>query len=247
MENFKIALIGYGNMGKELKRLATLRNMNVTQIFDEDSPIFEAKKFDFDVALDFSIPSAVLPNAEIVAKAKKNLVVGTTGWYDKSDTMKQIALDNNIGIVWGANFSLGMQIFFRLTALAAELADSVGEYDIFVHEIHHRRKKDSPSGTAHNLGNIILENFDEKSKILVNTPHAEIHQNQLHVTSTRGGHVLGTHTVYLDSEVDTLELTHRARNRSGFAGGALKAAELIHGKKGYFSFEELLGMFWEKK
>jgi 4-hydroxy-tetrahydrodipicolinate reductase len=245
MKAFKIGLIGYGNMGKEIHKLAKEKNMVVSAIYDEDNPLFESNTFDFDVAIDFSIPSAVVTNAEIVAKANKNLVIGTTGWYDNTDIIRQIAIDNNIGIVWGANFSIGMQIFFKLVNYASELANKVDGYDIFMHEIHHSKKKDSPSGTALNLAKIIVDNIDSKRNIQINTAHGEINKNQLHVTSTRGGFVPGTHTVYLDSVQDTIELTHRARNRSGFAGGALKAAELIYEKKGFVSFEELLEDYWK--
>lgn len=244
MKGFKLGLIGYGNMGKEIHKLAKEKGIEVSSIFDEDNPLFEAGKLDFDVAIDFSIPSAVISNAEIVAKAGKNLVVGTTGWYEHEDELRQIAIDNNIGLVWGSNFSMGMQIFFKLVKYATVLSEIAGDYDIFAHEIHHSKKKDSPSGTALSIANIIIENSDKKSKILSHPPQSEIHSNQLHITSTRGGFVPGTHTVYLDSMQDTIELTHRARNRAGFAGGALKAAELIHEKKGFYCFEELLSSIW---
>ncbi len=244
MDNFKIALIGYGKMGKEIHKFAKEKGIIVSEIYDIDNPIFEADTYDFNVAIDFSMPSAVIRNAEIIAKAKKNLVIGTTGWYNKKDIVQHIAEDNNIGIVWGSNFSIGMQLFFKMINYGTQLLNKLEFYDVYTHEIHHSKKKDSPSGTSLNIANIILNNIEYKKNIITGCLENEINKENLHVSSTRGGFEPGKHTVYFDSEQDIIELTHQARNRVGFAMGALKAAELIHKKKGFYAFEELLEEFW---
>ncbi|MBX3044804.1 MAG: 4-hydroxy-tetrahydrodipicolinate reductase [Candidatus Kapabacteria bacterium] len=244
-ENIKIALIGYGNMGKEIKKIALSQNIEVTDIFDEYTLPAHKEDYKFDVAIDFSVPPAVIDNAKVIAESGKNLVIGTTGWYKNADIIREIALKNNTGIVWGANFSVGMQIFFKIAELGAKLINDTGDYDVFMHEIHHSRKKDSPSGTAVTLAEKLLTIIDSKKEILTETANFDILQEQLHVTSTRGGEVPGTHTVYFDSLADTIELTHRARNRSGFASGAITAAKLIKNKKGFYSFEQLLDELWK--
>ncbi len=240
----KIALVGYGSMGKEIERIALKQGFEITDIFDELKPLESNIKYSFDVAIDFSTPTSVMNNIITLANLGKNIVIGTTGWQEKMKFVKKIAEDSNIGIVWGANFSIGMQMFFNIVSNASKLVNLNNEYDIFAHELHHHRKKDSPSGTAIALANIILDKVDRKSELLSETSHTEIPESTLHFTSTRGGEIPGTHTIYIDSLSDTIEITHRARNRTGFASGALKAAELCFNRKGFYAFNELLEDIW---
>ena len=240
----KIALVGYGSMGKEIERLARLENLKITNIFDEYKPLTENQDYQFDVAIDFTIPDAVFRNVDILTKLRKNVVIGTTGWYDNIDVVKDMVEKRNVGVVWGSNFSIGMQIFYKITDYSSKLFNKVEGYDVFLHEIHHKRKKDSPSGTAITLSDIILNNTDSKNEKLISTPTSRISTDELHVSSTRGGEVPGTHTIYYDSSADTIELTHRARNRTGFAQGAILAAKLIHQKKNFYEFGDLLKELW---
>lgn len=233
----KIALVGYGSMGKEIEKLTQDKDIQITDIFDIDNPI---KDGDYSVAIEFTQPDSVMQNIEKLANLKKNIVLGTTGWYGEEYLIKEIVKANDIGLVWASNFSIGMQLFFQIIEHASKLINSIEDYDIFMHEFHHKRKKDSPSGTAETISQILLNNINRKKKAQYKTSERKINPEQLHVTSTRGGEVPGTHSVYLDSIADTIELTHRARNRSGFALGAIKAAELIDGKKGFFKFDDLL-------
>lgn len=244
-DNLKIALIGFGKMGKEIKKIAQHSNIVVTDIFDEFSTPAIKHDYEFDVAIDFSAPLAVVDNAKAISESGKNLVIGTTGWYKNADLIKDFADKNNTGIVWGSNFSVGMQVFFKIVELGSQLINLTGDYDVFMHEIHHKRKKDSPSGTAINLAEIIKSTIKSKTELLTETVNGEILPEQLHIASSRGGEVPGTHTVFFDSEADSIELIHRARNRSGFASGALTAAKLIKDKKGFYSFEQLLNDLWK--
>lgn len=243
----KIALIGYGAMGKEIERIAIEKGIVVTDIFDIDSKIDPNKKYEFDVAIDFTQPDSIKHNLLACANLKKNIVIGTTGWYDKKDEFKSIVQESDIACVWGSNFSVGMQMFFRIVSSAASIVEKADDYDIMIHELHHKRKKDSPSGSAISIANIILDKVSRKKGILDDTARELIDEELIHLSSTRGGEITGIHTVYLDSYADVLELTHRAKNRTGFAVGSLLAAQWILGKKGFHDFSDVLNEIWSRK
>lgn len=242
MNQLAIALIGYGSMGKELERLAPQYGCSVQQICTSDRPLtsLHAQDWNFDVAIDFSKPSVVLANMRLCAAHKKNIIIGTTGWSDNFAEIETLVAEANIGVVWGANFSVGVLMFMRIVEAAATLANRYEEYDTALHELHHHRKLDSPSGTALALGEILLKQSERKSTFLKETSHGRIAKDALHLTSTRIGEITGTHTVYFDSSADTIELTHRARNRSGFAIGALRAARWVAGKQGFFDVRDIV-------
>jgi 4-hydroxy-tetrahydrodipicolinate reductase len=240
MEKPKIAIIGHGSMGKEVEALALAQGYQVTDIFEIDNKIDSNKIYNFDVAIDFSLPDAVYENVITLCKLKKNFVLGATGWHSEKDRIFELVKNAGVGMVYSSNFSVGMQIFNKVVKTAAQMLNKFDGYDIMLHEIHHKRKKDSPSGTAITLANIILEEYKKKTRILTETEHGQIEPTSLHVTSTRGGEIAGLHTVYIDSIADTIELTHRAKNRSGFALGALTAATWIHKKTGIYEFLDVI-------
>lgn len=235
----KIAIIGFGAMGREIKLQAEQLGYQITNIFDIDSKI-EKKDYDFDIALDFSTADALLPNLEIIASIKKNMIVGTTNWEKDFNKVKELVEKNNIGFIYSSNFSIGMLNFFKIVKHSAKLFNAFDDYDIMLHELHHKRKIDSPSGTALSLGKIILEECERKTEIETETMHSKISPNSLHISSTRGGEITGTHTVFIDSLSETIELTHRSKNRMGLARGALFAANWIFGKKGFYNFSDIL-------
>jgi len=236
----KLAILGYGSMGKEVEIIAKNRKITVTDIFDIDKPINPKENYDFDIAIDFTEPDAVLNNVKILTKMKKNIVIGTTGWKKDFTKIKNIIKRANTGLVYASNFSIGMQMFFKTVDFISKQVNGTDEYDIFLHEIHHMRKKDSPSGTALTLAEMILKNVKRKKKTRTDRIDGTIKNSELHVSSTRGGEVTGTHTVYLDSFADTIELTHRAKNRSGFALGAVEAALWLYNKKGLYDFRDII-------
>lgn len=240
----KLALIGYGKMGKAVEAIALQRNHSIVKIdpIEKGADFLEINSQSLtgvDVCIDFTTPATVMENVKKISALGKNIVVGTTGWYDKMDEMK--ALIKNVGCLWSSNFSIGMNVFFRSVRQTAKMINNLPEYDAAVFEIHHNQKKDSPGGSAQIAGKIILEEIKRKRKIVADRftdrkPEAD----ELHVASIRCGSIAGTHNVLFDSAVDTIELRHIARGRDGFGFGAVLAAEFVNGKKGFFGIDDLM-------
>ncbi len=219
-----IALVGYGKMGQLVGRLAAERGINVALKLDEyNNAHFEgitAENFKgIDVAIDFSVPSSVIENIERIAALGINIVVGTTGWQDQMARVKEVVEMREIGLVWSPNYSVGVSAFFKIVNLAAKLMSNEPEYQAWAWEIHHSAKKDAPSGT-------LLKLVDEMRTAGFSAP--------VSVASNRAGATPGTHEIGFDSSADTITLRHTARNREGFGLGAIKAAEWIVGKKGFY-------------
>ena len=240
-----IALIGYGKMGREIERIAKDRGVHVTATFDiadnqDGAGLTKDALKGVDVCIDFSSPESVVDNIRSVAASGKNIVVGTTGWHDKLDEVKGIVKSTKIGLLHSSNFSLGVNIFLQIVMDASRLFDKYNIYDVAVHEVHHTAKLDAPSGTALSIGAAVLKEFRRKSEIFSEASHGKINPHQLHVSSTRLGSTVGKHTVTFDSEADTIELVHSAKNRAGFALGAVVAAEWLKGKKGIFTMRDML-------
>ncbi len=241
----RIAIIGYGKMGKEIEQVANEKGIEIGMIIKEEenfegSAITKKNLKGIDVCLEFTNPSSVLSNIEAAIKAEKNIVVGTTGWYAQLEEVKKMVKKSNIGLLYSPNFSLGINIFYRILNTASSIFNNFDEYDILVSEVHHRNKVDSPSGTALAIAQIIMQNIKRKKEILHETAHDTIKPQQLHVTSARIGTFVGKHSVIFDSEADFLEITHTAKNRRGFALGALLGAEWLHGKKGIFTMKDVM-------
>ena len=241
-----IALSGYGRMGRLIEKLSIERGHTVTAVIDPLSPsagykeLSEDSLSDADVVIEFSIPSAAVGNIRKIAEAGKNIVVGTTGWYSEMDTVRDITESSGIGLIWSGNFSTGVNLFFKIVRYSSSLFNLFAEYDPFIHEYHHNQKADSPSGTASMLGTIVLEEIDRKKRIVTKSLKRKIEPEELHVSSTRGGSIPGTHILSFDSPVDTIELKHTARGREGFASGAVAAAQWIKNKKGFFSIDDMM-------
>lgn len=192
-----------------------------------------------DIAIDFTSADIVVKNIEQIAKLGVNLVIGTTGWYDKIETVKRIAAKHKIGLVYGKNFSIGANILFKVIAFSSKLFSKFSDYDVYGLEVHHTGKKDSPSGTALKIANEIMGNFPSKKAIQTSRVDRQINENELHFASIRGGRNPGFHEVVFDSEADSIVLSHQAHSRVGFAKGSLVAAEFIINKKGMYSFEDI--------
>lgn len=241
-----IAIIGYGNMGHEIEKVAKAKGISVISTIDPTAndakyrEINEASMKNVDVCLDFTHPDSVISNIEKISRFRKNIVVGTTGWYGKMDNVKEAVRNANIGLVWSGNFSIGVNIYFRIIENAARVMDKFSDYDVFVHEFHHKKKADSPSGTAVMIGKILTDNIERKKKIVTEELKRRIEPDEIHISSTRGGSIPGTHIVGFDSNADTIELKHTARGREGFALGAVMAAQWIKDKKGFYNIDDLM-------
>lgn len=239
-QQLRVALVGYGTMGREIERLAAERDIQIAAKFDLAHPLTSASVADFDVAIEFTHPHAVLENIKTLVSLGCPVVVGTTGWDQHVDEVRQIVENAEGHVLYGSNFSVGVNLFFRIVRAAAQLVNGFPMYDAALFEAHHNRKADAPSGTALTLANILLEQLDRKAELCAGNPSGRIDPAALHVSSQRVGAVVGTHTVTFDAEADTIELTHSARNRSGFALGALLAAEwLVKQPAGLYRFEEI--------
>jgi 4-hydroxy-tetrahydrodipicolinate reductase len=242
----KISLIGFGKMGKVVNDLAKEKNLEICSIIDPASKEANFREISIDsignadVCIDFTNPGCVVDNIKKVVALGKNLVVGTTGWYNKIDEVRSLVNNSKIGFVYGSNFSIGMNLFYRIIDFSSNLFNRFSEYDVAGQELHHNLKADSPSGTAIELSNIILKNIERKKNVLFGNSNGKINCETLQFTSNRCGFIPGTHKIIFDSYADTIELIHSVRNRLGFAEGALLSAKMIADKKGFFTFNELL-------
>src|SRR5579862_1910961 len=228
----KLALLGYGKMGKAIAHLAPQRGFEVRLVMDVDANaqgkgITREKFKGVDVCIDFTTPEAVVENVHRVAALGVNLVVGTTGWHKHQAEVRKVVEQAGIGLVYAANFSIGVNLFYRLARAAAEIFAPFPMYDPFITEAHHKMKKDAPSGTGLEIARQIQPYLTDRD---------------IPVASVRAGYIPGTHELGFDSEADTVTLTHTARGRMGFVEGALYAANWIAGKKGFYSFAEVLEM-----
>ena len=234
-----IALIGYGKMGKEIEQIAISRGHSIVLKVDianaSSYSIDELKKA--DVAIEFSTPESVISNIDKCFEANVPVVVGTTGWLKHLDEVKQKCTDKNQTLFYTSNYSIGVNLFFKVNEYLAKLMNAYTTYSISMEEVHHVHKLDSPSGTAISLANQIIENNDLKQKWVNQSTD---NKNELEIISKRIDEVPGTHTVTYSSEVDEISMTHTAHSRKGFALGAVIAAEWSKGKKGIFGMNDLL-------
>lgn len=221
----RVALIGFGVMGQlvaaEVRKVGDAVGAVITS---KNGDELEEKLGGHDVAIDFSVGDAVLKNVEACVRAEVPLVEGATGWKQHEAQAKQLVNEHSGAMVYGANFSIGVNLFYRIAKQASALFAAVDGYSPFIEEAHHNRKRDAPSGTALKLRDLMSEHFGP----------------DIPTASTRAGHIPGTHRVGFDSEADQILLTHTARSRQGFASGALLAAHWIHGRTGVFEFAEVI-------
>ncbi len=225
----KLALIGYGAMGKLVENLAGAAGDEIgLTVTSRDTSLETAQLAvvlrGHDAAIDFSVGSAVLGNIESCARAGVPLVEGTTGWQENEAEARRLVEDLKGALVYGANFSIGVNIFYRIVSQAARLMAGLDQYQVFMEEEHHARKRDAPSGTALKLRDLMAEHI----------------RTEIPIASVRAGHIPGTHRVGFDSAADQITLTHMARSREGFAAGALLAARWIVGRKGVYEFSDVI-------
>ena len=235
----KIALIGYGKMGKEIEQILIARGHTIPLIIDlnNTNDLDAAHLQEVDVAIEFTTPSTAYGNVVKCLEAGVPVVCGTTAWLDKLPEVEQLCKEKNGAFFYASNYSIGVNIFFEMIRRLAQLMFRFCDYDVTIEESHHTQKKDAPSGTAVTLAEGVLENLDRKQKWVCGTTTVP---EELEVVAIRRSVVPGTHTVTYESDVDALSITHMAKSRRGFALGAVLAAEFLHGKTGIFSMKDLM-------
>lgn len=236
----KILLVGYGGMGREIEAVAKSRGHDIVQIVESTEELEKVDPNGIDVAIEVTVPLAVMDNIKILVNKGINTVVGTTGWYENLPEVKELIDNSKTGFLWSSNFSIGVNLYFRIVEVAAKLVNKVEEYDIWATEIHHNNKADSPSGTAKILEHILLENIDRKRSVVEDKLDRRIEPHEIHFSSTRGGPVNFLHTIGFDSEADCIKLEHSARCRGGYVLGAIKSAEWLKGRKGFYGMDDFL-------
>ncbi len=244
-----IALVGTGKTGKAIEALALAQEHTIIARFNSGNPLLhrgDASVFDnCDVVIDFSTPALALRHISYYCAQQLNVVMGTTGWYDELDEVTEMIGASDNAMLYAPNFSIGVVVLSQVLEKAAQLFDKLPEYDVSLHEAHHKYKLDSPSGTALHLAHILTDQIDRKTHITPDAQYEQIPATALHVSSQRVGHIFGQHTVTFDGPYDQITLAHHARNRDGFASGAIRAAEWIIGKKGLFTLEDMLNDWLE--
>lgn len=231
----KIALLGYGKMGKEIEKIALERGHEIVLRKTEDSDFSGLENA--DVAIDFSIPAAAVENISTCFNHNIPVISGTTGWLEDYGKMVELCREKNGAFLYGSNFSVGVNLFFELNSYLARLMSHINEYQVSMEEIHHTQKLDAPSGTAISLAEGIFKETRYKEWTMETAA-----QDQIHIEAKRIADVPGTHSVYYRSSVDEIEIKHTAFSRQGFALGAVVAAEWIQNKKGIFSMKDVLNL-----
>ncbi|MDT0676118.1 4-hydroxy-tetrahydrodipicolinate reductase [Autumnicola musiva] len=237
----KIALLGYGKMGKAIEEIAVNRGHEIVLRVSEDIESYNLNDVEIDVAIDFSIPKAAFKNITTAFKQHIPVVSGTTGWLDDYDKATKICKTEDAAFIYASNFSIGVNVFFELNKKLAQMMKGLQDYSVEIEEIHHTQKLDAPSGTAISLAQqIISENPNKKNWQL---DHAD--KDEIPVYAKRITDVHGTHTVSYKSTIDTIEIMHMAHSRQGFALGAVIAAEWLKDKKGVYSMKDVLASLFE--
>jgi 4-hydroxy-tetrahydrodipicolinate reductase len=235
----KIALIGYGKMGREIEKIALDRKHEIVSIIDVSNPEdFDSQPFlSAEAAIEFSQPASAFGNYQKCFERNIPVVTGTTGWLSRLDEVKKICETGNKTFFYASNFSIGVNILFAVNRYLAKIMNNFPDYEVSMEEIHHIHKLDSPSGTGITLAEGILENIDRKTQW---KEAAEGLSTDLLIHSEREGEVNGIHEIFYESEADIISIKHDAKNRKGFALGAVLAAEFVKGKKGFFTMNDML-------
>ncbi len=236
----KIALIGYGKMGKTIEKIAIEKGHDISLKIDVNATdsLVDLSPVTADVAIEFTRPEAAFQNIATSLKQGVPVVSGTTGWLERMDEIKTVCTKANSAFFYASNYSIGVNLFFALNRYLAIRMNNLPEYDVEMQEIHHTQKLDAPSGTAITLAEGILENIRRKGSWINETNGKN---DEIAIESLRIGDTPGTHSIQYTSEVDAIEIKHTAFSRQGFASGALTAAEWLVGKQGCFGMEDLLG------
>lgn len=237
----KIGLMGYGKMGKEIEQIAEERGHTIAWRMNTENKdqLTDEELKQAETVIEFTSPHGVMENIERCFRLNLPVVVGSTGWYTEREAVKKRCMDEKQTMIYGSNFSVGVNVFFALNKKLAKMMNRFTEYQPSITEVHHTQKKDAPSGTAITLAEGIIETLDRKSEWVSGKSHSS---QELEIISVREDFVPGTHYVAYESDIDKIEIMHSARNRKGFALGAVLAAEWLKGKTGFYEVTEMFNL-----
>lgn len=236
-----IAIIGYGRMGRTIENIAKTRGHNIQTIIDVDNQddIHHLKEKNIDIAIEFTQPESAFSNISTLLQQKIPVISGTTGWLDKMDEIKALVESTGTGFLYAPNFSVGVNLFFAISEYAAKIMNNIPDFDVKIEEVHHIHKLDSPSGTAIQLAQDVIQALDRKEKWVNEKSDVP---SELEILSSREQEVAGIHRVIYSGLADIIQLEHTATSREGFATGAVLAAEFLIGKKGVYSMKDVLNL-----
>jgi len=238
----RIALVGYGKMGKSVEKEATARGHTISHVIDKENidAIHSLSTDSVDVIIEFTHPESILSNLRALLPTQIPIVTGTTGWDHMHTEVQQWVKTHQASLLFSSNFSVGVNILFKLNQKLAQIMNAYPAYDCFIEERHHRYKMDAPSGTAMTLAQQIIESLEKKDKIVTSAlQNRKPNEDELSIGSIRSGEIIGQHTVSYTSAIDTISILHTAHNRRGFALGAVIAAEWLHDKRGMYNFADI--------
>ena len=239
----KIALIGYGKMGKMMEKAFLAKGHEIVVKIDPKEKVKDITAESVasaDMCMEFTHPEQVLKNIHKLASLKKNVIVGTTGWHSKLPEVETLVQKEGIGLFYASNFAIGIHLFFQMLEKATSLMNGFADFDVAGLEAHHNEKVDSPSGAGREMGELVLKNIKRKKKMVADVKDRAILKEEFQLSSLRCGHMPGTHTLLFDSPAETISLSHTSRSRESFASGAVLAAEWMQGKKGCYTMKDLL-------
>lgn len=236
----EIVILGYGKMGKEVEVQAKNMGIKISKIIDLDSDLESMDFAEDEVIIEFTNSTGFIKNLEILSSKKANLVTGSTGWFSDMDLVKKTVLNNKMRFLYAPNFSIGVNLFWSILKYSAHLFDKFNEYDVYSREVHHKQKLDSPSGTAIKTAEVILSSMERKKKVVYNVDDV-LKEDEFNLSSSRGGFVFGEHEVCFDSMQDVVKIEHIAKNRSGFARGAISSAIwLLETAPGFYCIDDFI-------
>lgn len=235
-----LAIIGYGRMGQHVAQLAHAQGHNITHRINDQAALQTATFQGDEVAVVFTPPAACVSTIQQVVERGLTTVVGTTGWYERLEDVHAMVAMHGTGLLWSANFSIGVHLFWQALRHVAQTLHSAPTYDVYGYEVHHSGKVDAPSGTALQTADLLVQHFPRKTTLVTHLPERALYSEEFHWGSVRGGAVAGTHAVVFDSACDSIELRHTARSRAGFAEGALAAAAWLRERTGCYSMDDFM-------
>jgi len=239
----RIAIVGYGKMGKAIEKVAVAHSIEVSRIISSYNELYEANFSEDEVAIEFTEPKTCLENLKVLFDKKAKVVCGTTGWYDRADLVRELVEKNNLSFIYGENFAVGVHLFWKLVAEASKIFDGFPEYQVALSEVHHKTKKDFPSGTAQKVAELLINNLSSKIdyvSVLNGSALENVKDSTLVVSCAREDGHIARHDVSFSSDNDVIEINHVSKGRDGYALGAIKCAQWLMNKKGFFTIEDYM-------